>query len=35
MVLTCIDFRLIDDAIKLMNNEGYNYDEFILAGAIL
>jgi len=37
LVLTCIDFRLIDDAVRFMNKLGYNnnYDEFIIAGASL
>lgn len=37
LVLTCIDFRLIDDTVKQMNKLGYlnNYDEFILAGSSL
>jgi hypothetical protein len=37
MVITCIDFRLIDDAVRFMNRLGYNnnYDEFIIAGASL
>lgn len=37
LVLTCIDFRLIDDAVRFMNRLGYNnnYDEFIIAGASL
>ena len=37
MVITCMDFRLIDDAVKYLNAHGYNnnYDEFILAGASL
>lgn len=37
IVLTCMDFRLIDDMIKMMNELGYNnnYDQFILAGASL
>jgi carbonic anhydrase len=37
MVITCMDFRLIDDAVNYLNSKGYNnnYDEFILAGASL
>lgn len=37
LVLTCMDFRLIDDSVDFMNIRGYhnNYDEFILAGASL
>ena len=37
IVLTCMDFRLIDDMVKMMNELGYNnnYDQFILAGASL
>ena len=37
LVITCIDFRLIDDAVYYLNSKGYlnNYDEFILAGASL
>lgn len=37
LVITCIDFRLIDDAEYFLNSKGYNnnYDEFILAGASL
>jgi carbonic anhydrase len=37
MVITCMDFRLIDDAVKYLDAHGYNnnYDEFILAGASL
>lgn len=37
LVMTCIDFRLIDDAVTFLNSKGYlnNYDEFILAGASL
>lgn len=37
MLLTCIDFRLIDDVVIQMNKLGYlnNYDQFILAGASL
>jgi hypothetical protein len=36
-VITCIDFRLIDDAVTYLNSKGYlnDYDEFILAGASL
>lgn len=37
LVITCIDFRLIDEAVEYLNSKGYldNYDEFILAGASL
>ncbi len=37
IVITCMDFRLIDDAVKYLDTIGYNnnYDEFILAGASL
>lgn len=37
MVLSCMDFRLLDDIVEFMNSEGYhnNYDQFILAGASL
>lgn len=37
LVITCIDYRLIDDAVYYMNEKGYidNYDEFILAGSSL
>lgn len=37
LVLTCMDFRLIDDAVAYLNSQGYNnnYDQFILAGASL
>ncbi len=37
LVITCIDYRLIDEAVYHLNNIGYmdNYDEFILAGASL
>ena len=37
IVITCMDFRLIDDAVKYFNSIGLknNYDEFILAGASL
>lgn len=37
LVITCMDFRLIDDAVIYLNKIGYtnNYDEFILAGASL
>lgn len=37
IVLTCMDFRLIDDAVLFLNSLGLNnnYDEFILAGASL
>ena len=37
MVLTCMDYRLVDDAVYAMIQKGYlnNYDEFVLAGASL
>ena len=37
LVITCMDFRLIDDAVYFFNNLNYRneYDEFILAGASL
>ena len=37
VVLSCMDFRLIDDQVKLLNSLGYNnnYDALILAGASL
>ena len=37
LLLSCMDFRLIDDMVKFMNNEGFNnnYDDYILAGASL
>ncbi len=37
IVITCMDFRLIDDAVRYLDSIGYNnnYDEFILAGATL
>jgi hypothetical protein len=37
LLLTCIDFRLIDDTTIFMNKIGLNnnYDEFIVAGASL
>jgi len=36
-VITCMDFRLIDDAVYFLDSKGYNnnYDEIILAGASL
>lgn len=36
-LLTCMDFRLLDDIARFMNNQGYNnnYDQYILAGASL
>lgn len=36
-LVTCMDFRLIDDIGKFMDKEGYNnnYDQFILAGSSL
>jgi carbonic anhydrase len=35
--VTCMDFRLIDDAVRFMDRMGYNnnYDEFVLAGSSL
>ena len=37
LVITCIDYRLIDEAVTFLDGKGYNneYDEFILAGASL
>ena len=37
IVLNCMDFRLIDDLERFLDNSGYNnnYDDFILAGASL
>jgi len=37
LVITCMDFRLIDDAVYFLNSKGYNnnYDELILAGGSL
>lgn len=37
IIITCIDFRLIDDAVTYLNEKGFRdqYDEFILAGASL
>jgi len=37
LVITCMDFRLIDDAVHFLNSKGYNnnYDELILAGGSL
>lgn len=36
-VVTCMDFRLIDEATIFMKEMGYdhNYDQFVLAGASL
>jgi hypothetical protein len=36
-VVTCMDFRLIDDTVRFMDKMGYNnnYDQFILAGSSL
>jgi hypothetical protein len=36
-LVTCMDFRLIDDICRAMDNMGYNnnYDQFIVAGASL
>mgnify|MGYP003430000071 CR=1 FL=1 len=35
--VTCMDFRLVDDATRFMDKLGYNnnYDIFVLAGASL
>jgi len=37
ILLSCMDFRLLDDIVYFMKNVGYNtnYDQFILAGASL
>jgi carbonic anhydrase len=37
LVLSCMDFRLIDDEVYYFNKIGYtnNYDKFVLAGASL
>ena len=37
ILLSCMDFRLIDEVATFMDNEGFNndYDDFILAGASL
>jgi len=37
LILSCIDFRFVDDAGYYMNIKGYcnNYDQFVLAGASL
>ena len=37
LVLTCMDFRLLDDLVSYMNKNGYdnNYNQFILAGGSL
>lgn len=37
LILTCMDFRLLDDVVTFMNKIGYNnnYDQFILAGGSL
>jgi hypothetical protein len=37
LVLSCMDFRLVDDTVTFMNKKGYNnnYNEFILSGASL
>lgn len=37
LIITCIDFRLIDDALYYMNRRGYvnDYDQFILIGGSL
>jgi hypothetical protein len=36
-IVSCMDFRLLDDIVKFMNQKGLNknYDQFILAGASL
>lgn len=36
-LVSCMDFRLIDDIVNFMDSEGYNnnYDQFILAGSSL
>lgn len=36
-LVSCMDFRLIEEYVKFMTNEGYNvnYDQFILAGGSL
>ena len=36
-LVTCMDFRLIDDSVYFMNGLGFNnnYDEFVLAGSSL
>lgn len=37
IVITCMDFRLIDDYVRMLNRMGKNnnYDQFIVAGASL
>ena len=37
MLLSCMDFRLLDDITRFMDSRGYtnNYDQFILAGRLL
>lgn len=37
LVITCMDFKLVDNAVYYLNKHGYtnNYNEFILAGASL
>ena len=37
MLLSCMDFRLLDDIVVFMNALGYhnNYDQYILAGSSL
>jgi carbonic anhydrase len=37
IVLSCMDFRLVDDIVSKLNKRGYlnNYDNFVLAGASL
>jgi len=36
-MISCMDFRLIDDMVRAMDSMGYNnnYDQFVLAGASL
>lgn len=36
-LITCMDFRLLDDIVKVMDEMGYNnnYDQFIVAGSSL
>lgn len=37
LLLTCIDYRFVDNTVKFMNTSGYlnNYDLYVLAGASL
>ncbi len=37
LIITCIDYRFVDEAVTFLDGKGYNneYDEFILAGASL